>query len=210
MSIIIGLCLRFMLLTPIVTFGAKQWSSKNLNRCIRMGTAVLKQRINGPVSLTWDPVSFWITLDKDQRMTLTSGTCTAPCTHLIYYIYHLLIIDFNSFWVIHHWSVFPHKCIRNQSWLLHKKMKGQPRVIIWRNLVVLECPVLYIMFQPHLPDNSKEEDFLRFLPYMGMVAILVMWPAGSFEQIFIPPFEGGSTWNLTDWPSGFWGDVWKC
>ena len=31
---------------------------------------------------------------------------------------------------------------------------------------------------------------------MGMAAILVMWP-GPFEQTFVPPFQGGSSWNLT-------------
>ena len=30
---------------------------------------------------------------------------------------------------------------------------------------------------------------LVFLPYMGMVAILVMWP-GPFEQTFVPPSIG--------------------
>ena len=30
---------------------------------------------------------------------------------------------------------------------------------------------------------------------MGMAAILVMWP-GPFEQLFVPPPQGGSTWNL--------------
>ena len=36
-------------------------------------------------------------------------------------------------------------------------------------------------FQGHQPFGSGEEIFLRFLPYMGMVAILVMWH-GPFEQ----------------------------
>ena len=31
---------------------------------------------------------------------------------------------------------------------------------------------------------------------MGMAAILVTWP-GPFEQTFVPPSHGGSTWNLT-------------
>ena len=31
---------------------------------------------------------------------------------------------------------------------------------------------------------------------MGMAAILVMRP-GPFEQIFVPPFHGGSIWNLS-------------
>ena len=39
------------------------------------------------------------------------------------------------------------------------------------------------------------EDFLRFSPYMGMTAILVMWP-GPFEQTFVPPSHGDSIWNL--------------
>ena len=31
---------------------------------------------------------------------------------------------------------------------------------------------------------------------MNVAAILVMWP-GPFEQTFVPPSSGGSTWNLT-------------
>ena len=30
---------------------------------------------------------------------------------------------------------------------------------------------------------------------MDIVASLVMWP-GPFEDAFVPPFQGGSTWNL--------------
>ena len=30
---------------------------------------------------------------------------------------------------------------------------------------------------------------------MGMAAILVMWPK-LFEQAFVPPSQGVSTWNL--------------
>ena len=36
--------------------------------------------------------------------------------------------------------------------------------------------MLDIMFQGHQTSGSEEEDFLRFLPYMGVAAILVMWP----------------------------------
>ena len=57
-------------------------------------------------------------------------------------------------------------------------------------------PMLHTKFQGHRPFGSREEDFLRFLPYMGMAAILVMWP-GLFEQTFVPPSHGGSIWNLT-------------
>ena len=50
-------------------------------------------------------------------------------------------------------------------------------------------------FQGRRPFGSGEADFWRFLPYMVMVAILVMWP-GPFEQTFIPPSHGDSIWNL--------------
>ena len=34
--------------------------------------------------------------------------------------------------------------------------------------------MLYAKFQDHRTSGSGEEDFQQFLPYMGMVAILVM------------------------------------
>ena len=39
--------------------------------------------------------------------------------------------------------------------------------------------------------------FLRFLPYMGIVAILAMRP-GLFEQIFNLPLPGCCIWNLIE------------
>ena len=58
--------------------------------------------------------------------------------------------------------------------------QGQPRLIIWTILVVLAQTMLHTKFQGHQSIGSAEEDFLRFLPYMGVVAMLVMWP-NSFE-----------------------------
>ena len=52
--------------------------------------------------------------------------------------------------------------------------QGQPRVTIYINFVELESPMLHAKFQDHRSSGSGEEDFLRFLPYMGMAAILVM------------------------------------
>ena len=34
--------------------------------------------------------------------------------------------------------------------------------------------MLQAKFQDHMTSSFGEEEFLRFLPYMGMVAILVM------------------------------------
>ena len=62
-------------------------------------------------------------------------------------------------------------------------------------VLVLEYVMLYTKFQGHWPFYSREKYLLWFLPYMGMVAIFVMWP-GSFETAFVPPSQGGSTWNL--------------
>ena len=92
-------------------------------------------------------------------------------------------------------TFFPYKSIREQIWPCHKVGQGQPRVIIWTNLVVLEHLMLHTKFQGHLPFGSGE-DFKFFLPYMGMAAILVMWP-GPFEQTFVPPSHRSSIWNLT-------------
>ena len=55
-----------------------------------------------------------------------------------------------------------------------------------------ESPMLHTKFRRNVPTGSGEEDFLRFLPYMGMTAILVMRP-GPFIQTFVPPSQGGST-----------------
>ena len=42
------------------------------------------------------------------------------------------------------------------------------------DFVELESPIIHAKFQDHRTSGSGEEDFLRFLPYMGMAAILVM------------------------------------
>ena len=44
--------------------------------------------------------------------------------------------------------------------------------------------MLHTKFQSHRPFGSGEEKPLRFLPYMGMAAILVMRP-GPFEQTLL-------------------------
>ena len=73
--------------------------------------------------------------------------------------------------------------------------QGQPRVIIWTTLVVLPYTMLHTKFQGHWSIGSGEKDFLRFLPYMGMAAMLVMWPR-SFEIFFFPKVPAGCIWNL--------------
>ena len=55
--------------------------------------------------------------------------------------------------------------------------------------------MLHTKPQGHWPFGSGEEDFEVFLPYMGVVAILVMWPRPR-KQTFVPPSHWGSIWNL--------------
>ena len=81
------------------------------------------------------------------------------------------IIDDNSFWKIYCFTFFPYKSIRDQIWPCHKICQGQPMVIIWTNMVVLEHPILHTKFPGHRPYGSGEEDFLRFLPYMGIMGM---------------------------------------
>ena len=45
------------------------------------------------------------------------------------------------------------------------------------------------------PLVLEKKIFEEFLPYMGVAAILVMWPRPC-EQTFVPPSHWGSIWNL--------------
>ena len=75
--------------------------------------------------------------------------------------------------------------------------QGQPRVIIWTTLVELPYQMLHTKFQGHRSIGSGEEDFLKFLPYIGMAAMLVMWPR-PFEQLFFPKGPESRIWNLVE------------
>ena len=50
--------------------------------------------------------------------------------------------------------------------------------------------------------GSGEEDFEWFLSYMGVAAIMVMWP-GFCDQTFVTPTHGCHF----DWPNGFREDL---
>ena len=101
----------------------------------------------------------------------------------------------NSFQKINNFYFFQCKSLCDQIWPWRKMGQRQPRVIIWTTLVVLPYTMLHTKFRGHWPTGSGEEDFLRFLPYMGMAAMLVMWPR-QFEQLFFPKGPGGCIWNL--------------
>ena len=50
--------------------------------------------------------------------------------------------------------------------------QGQLRVISYIIFAELEYIQLHAKFQDHRTYDSQDEDFLRFLPYMEMAAIL--------------------------------------
>ena len=104
------------------------------------------------------------------------------CINLVYNEHHRYITDCNSFDCL---GVFLYTSTRNEIWLLHKKVKGQPVVIIWTNWTVLECSMLHTKCQWSRSSSLKKNWFFNVLLYMGMAAILVMWP-WLFEQTFLP------------------------
>ena len=57
-----------------------------------------------------------------------------------------------------------------------KKVKCQHRTIILAILVDLLSPIICAKIRAQGIFGSGEKDFLRFLPYMGMAAILINEP----------------------------------
>ena len=57
-------------------------------------------------------------------------------------------------------------------------------------------PRCYIPSFGKIGPPFLEKIFEGFLPYIGVSAILVMWPRCR-EQTFAPPTQGGSTENLS-------------
>ena len=136
-----------------------------------------------------------MTFDQGQRMTLTFDTHSISLTHLAKCFKQFETQGCNSFKKINNFQFFPYKSLCDQILPWRKMGQGQPRVIIWTTLVGLPYTMLHTKFQGHRSIGSGEEDFLRFLPYMGMAAMLVMWPR-PFEQLFFPKGPGGCIWNL--------------
>ena len=80
------------------------------------------------------------------------------------------------FWRRRSLKFFPYKCIGKQTWPCRKKVKGQRTTILLAILVDLPSPMIPAKVQPQGILGSVGEDFKRFLPYMGVAAILVNGP----------------------------------
>ena len=94
----------------------------------------------------------WVTLDEAQWMTMTFDIHKGSCTHLVDWIYQLWYLRLNSL-LVHYFTSFSYKCIRDQIWPCRKigKDQGQPRVITWTTFVILE----------HRLFGSREDYFLK-------------------------------------------------
>ena len=99
-------------------------------------------------------------------------------------------------------SFHPCRSIMKQIWPCHKNGQGQPSVIIWTNLVVLEYPMLYTKFQGRRPLSSW---------FYGPGSHL-----GHVTRNIWTNFHPNSPWRLNmkfgfNRPSVVWGkEVWKC
>ena len=126
-----------------------------------------------------------MTFDHGQRMTLTFDTHSTSLTHLAECFKQLETQGCNSLQKKNNFHFFPYKSLCDQIWPWHKRGQSQPRVIIWTTLVVLAYMMLHTKFQGHGSIGSWEEDFLRFLPYKGIAAMLIMWPDFVYKCSFI-------------------------
>ena len=97
-----------------------------------------------------------------------------------------------------------------QIWPCPKIGQRHSRVIIWTDFDGQESQMLHAKFRENRPAGSREENFEGFLPYMGLAAILVMWP--RFRIQTRSPYPSRLHINFGfDWPSGFGEeDVWNC
>ena len=104
--------------------------------------------------------------------------------------------DYNSFWKIHCFTLFPYKSIRDQILPCRKISQDQTGVIIWTNFVVLEHPILHAKVQGHQSFCSGEEDFFKFFSIYGhggaqdhLIKLLFPNPKEAPNKIWIQPSQ---------------------
>ena len=154
---------------------------------IKINPVVSKEKSSENV----DKHSTLVILGQGHWMTLTYDSHRGAWSSTFFHI-----TEYHCFGKIR-FTFSPFKSPRDQIWPSQKIGQGQPRVSIWTNFVVLSYLMLHTKFQGNQSSGSEEEDFLRFLPYMGIVASLVMKPR-LFEQISNLPLPECCIWNLNE------------
>ena len=108
-------------------------------------------------------------------------------------------------------EIFPFKCIRKQIWPWRLVGQGQPRIIIWTNLVGPTTPMLHTKSQGHWPSGSGEEDFLRVLTIYGRGGHFGHVTKTIWTNFRSPILRSLHMKYEINWPCSFRGeDVWKC
>ena len=116
-------------------------------------------------------------LGKRSQVSLTFGTYENHCLIRFNISHKYYDFGLNSYRKMNILRFSPYKCIRNQIWPCHKVGQGQPRFIIYANLVGPTSPMLHTKSQSQWPFRpGSRRSFKEFLPYMGMMAIILMWP----------------------------------
>ena len=108
-------------------------------------------------------------------------------------------------------EIFPFKCIRKQIWPWRLVGQGQPRIIIWTNLVGPTSPMLHTKSQGHRPSGSGEEDFQMVFTLHGHGGHLGHVPRIIWTNFRSPILRSLHMKFEFNWSSGFRGEnVWKC
>ena len=149
-----------------------------------------------PRGCTWYLASIGpVVIEKKKWMTLTFDIHTGSCTQITTST-NFDIIDNTSYQNIHCFIFFPYKSIMDQIWPCRKIGQGQPRVIIWTNLLVLEHPMLH----------TKSQGFTIYGHggHLGHVTWTV------WTNVRSPILRRRHMKFGFIRPCGFRGDVWKC
>ena len=89
---------------------------------------------------------------------------------------HLLLVSYHRRqWFLKNplFYLFPIQKHKGPNWTCRKIGQGQPRVIIWANLVILKHPMMHTKIQGHRPSGSGEEVF--FLAFYHIWAWRPSW-----------------------------------
>ena len=123
---------------------------------------------------------------KFQPLVLNTYWKKKCCCFFFFFLFFFFFFFFQLF--------PPYISIETQIWPCRKRIKGQPMIIVWTNLLDLESSMLYNMIQPQSFLGSGEEDFQEFLPYMNMTAIFLLH--GTIWTNWQYPFDRKPMWNL--------------
>ena len=173
--------LRYMVMEAILVLWPgpfEQTLDPLLPRCciwnlIKIGPVVSEEKSFENV----DKHSILVTLGQGQWMTLTFDIHRGSCST------YFNIKDYHCFGKMQCLTFSKFNIPRDQIWPWQKWVKvniGSP----FEEFSSTQSTDTY-KFQANQPSGSGEEDVLRFLPYMGMEAMLIMWP-WPFEQISDP------------------------